>query len=127
MNATDPSKRVAPPAGSPAACFAVLWEEIAELMGSAAAATLLRRAAKRARERAPELAELSIDRDLFEYRYEVPPSWMATPSSASSHALHELVRELRPLLLELTGPVVLRRLRAIPALDPYKHLLEGAP
>lgn len=84
-------------------------------MGSAAAATLLRRAAMRAAERAPELGQFSVVRERFNYRYVVPKSWGAVSNKGSAE-LRELLIELRPLLVDLTGPVVLHRLRDIPEL-----------
>lgn len=111
--------------GTNAVLFGTLWDALTELMGSAACATLLRRAAKRASAKAPDLARLTIARDRFEYRYAVPASWQ---SDDSTHAFCELVRELRPLLIELTGQVVVRRLRAIPALEVCGDLLrDGEP
>jgi hypothetical protein len=41
------------------------WDALAELLGTAATATLLKRAAWRAAARSPELAELAIQRVLW--------------------------------------------------------------
>jgi len=119
------SKRVAGSAGpsgaavgagvSIAALFTVLWDALADVIGTAATATLLRRAARRAAPRCPELNELAISREKLEYRYTLPPEW-AGGAEGTPLALRELVAELRPLLLELTGPVVIRRLERIPEL-----------
>src|SRR4051794_14580074 len=92
--------------GNAAQAFAVLWSALHEVMGSAATAALLRRAAKHGSDRAPELGHLVVTRERFEYRYEVPSAW----AQQSPDALVVLLSELRPLLAELTGPVVLRRL-----------------
>jgi hypothetical protein len=100
--------------GSPAETFAVLWSALHDVMGSAATATLLRRAARHAVARAPELGGFEVHRVRFEYRYVVPPAW-------SHEALGALMSELRPLLVELTGPVVLRRLHGIPELESCGH------
>jgi hypothetical protein len=100
--------------GSAAHTFSVLWGALHDVMGSAATATLLRRAAKHASTRAPELDGFEVHRVRFEYRYVVPPSW-------SYEALGALMSELRPLLVELTGPVVLRRLHGIPELQVSGH------
>jgi hypothetical protein len=94
--------------------FAVLWHALADILGTAAAATLLRRASQRAVARSPELAALSIVRENLEYRYEVPPVW-SEPAGAS-RALCELTRELWPLLVDLTGSVVVDRLAEVPEL-----------
>jgi hypothetical protein len=97
---------------SVAALFTVLWEALADVLGTAATATLLRRAALRAARHSPELAALVISRAKLEYRYALPPAW-ADGSERATLALRALVAELRPLLEELTGMVVVRRLERI--------------
>jgi hypothetical protein len=106
---------------SAAALFSLLWEGLADVLGTAATAVLVRRAARRAAHRRPELAELAISRDNLEYRFTLPRAWTeranaATATAADALVLRELVGELRPLLVELTGPVVVRRLAKIPEL-----------
>ena len=107
---------------SAAALFTLLWEELADVLGTAATAVLVRRAARRAAFRSPELAELAISRENLEYRFTLPRAWTEradaanAAAAADAHALRELVGELRPLLVELTGPVVVRRLAQIPEL-----------
>jgi hypothetical protein len=98
-----------------AALFTLLWDALADVLGTAATATLLRRAARRAAPRCPELGELTIAREKLEYRYTLPSAW-AAGAEGTPLALRELVAELRPLLVELTGPVVVRRLERIPEL-----------
>ena len=100
---------------SPGDLFGVLWEALADILGTAAAATLLRRAAKRAAPRWPELAALSITREGLEYRYTVPSAWK-DPALEPPQALCELARELWALLVDLTGSVVVNRLAQIPEL-----------
>ena len=95
--------------------FTVLWEALADILGTAAAATLLRRAAKRAGARWPELAELTIARETLEYRYTVPPAWKEA-SPDPPEALCELARELWALLMDLTGSVIVNRLAKVPEL-----------
>jgi hypothetical protein len=105
-----------------AALFTLLWEGLADVLGTAATAVLVRRAARRAASRSPELAELAISRENLEYRFTLPRAWTeradaaAAAAAADAHALRELVGELRPLLVELTGPVVVGRLARIPEL-----------
>ena len=101
---------------APAAVIELLWETLSDLMGSAATATLLRRAAKRATRQAPALAGFEIVRDVLEYHYRLPDSWKEAQGPELVNAMCELTRELRPLLVELTGAVVLRRLDTIPEL-----------
>jgi hypothetical protein len=98
-----------------AALFTLVWEALADVLGTAATATLLRRAARRAAPRCAELTELAITREKLEYRYRLPSAW-ADGAGGKPVALRELVAELRPLLVELTGPVVFRRLERIPEL-----------
>lgn len=99
--------------------FDILWEAMADVMGGATTATLLRRAARRGAARAPELLSLAIVREGFEYAYQVPASWRELPDAGmANQPVCVLIHELLPLLIELTGPVVLRRLAAIPALHP---------
>lgn len=92
------------------ALFAVLWETLSDLLGTSASAALLRRSAKRVVGRRPALESLVISRSGLEYRYVVPPSWEQT-SEESVDELRELVCELWPLLIDLTGPVVVRKLQ----------------
>ena len=104
--------------GSLAALFTILWDALADVLGTAATATLLRRAAGRAARRAPELGELVIKRETLDYVYQTPPAWedgLGDPPGA----LRELVSELRPLLVDLTGTVIINHLARIPALREH--------
>jgi hypothetical protein len=101
--------------GIPSEVVETLWVALSDVMGNAATATVLRRAALRASERAPELSDFSVVRERFVYRYTVPESWSAG-TQQSHESLRELFSELRPLLIDLTGSVVLQRLHGIPAL-----------
>src|SRR6267378_6606724 len=96
--------------GAPSEIFDVLWGALVELLGSPATATLLRRSARRRLGDFPELVELAITRKDFEYTYAVPADWKHA-NERSNAALQALVQDLCCLLLELTGPVVLRRLK----------------
>jgi hypothetical protein len=101
-------------AGEPTAAdlFALLWQALADILGTAAAATLLRRAAQRVTPSFPELAELSITRESLEYQYKVPKAWHEA-ASEPPQALRDLVRELWTFLIDLTGSVVVGRLTQI--------------
>jgi hypothetical protein len=96
--------------GTPSETFDVLWGTLVELLGSTATATLLRRSARRRLGDFPELVELAITRKDFEYTYAVPAAWKYA-NERSNAALQALVQDLCCLLLELTGPVVLHRLK----------------
>jgi len=99
-----------------AALLAVLWANLVDMMGTAAAASVLRRSVKRACLRLPELEELKIVRDGWEYSCVTPRSWeRAHPSDIPAFA-EMLHNDLYPILRELTGPIVLRRLQRVPEL-----------
>jgi len=101
---------------SAGALFTILWRALADILGTAAAATLLRRAAQRAAPDWPELAGLIITRDRLEYSYSLPPKWQM-PSPGPPQALRQLARELCTLLVDLTGSVIVTRLALIPELS----------
>jgi hypothetical protein len=94
--------------------FALLWDELVDVLGSSATATLLRRAAKHGIRRHPNLDQLVIHRPAFEYEYVVPKQWTNGPDGRD--ALAVLVQTLVPILEELTGPIVIQRLRSRPEL-----------
>ena len=97
---------------SVSALFTLLWEALADLLGTAATATLLKRASRRAAARSPELSGLVIVREGVAYAYSCPPSWNAA-SDGTPTALRALIDELRPLLLEMTGRIAIRHLEQI--------------
>ena len=97
--------------------FAVLWDALADVLGTAATATLLRRAMKEAADRA-SLDGLAIERQGFSFSYAVPESWQEAHGGAPLEALLTVIDELRPLLVELTGSVVIRRLERLGAVLP---------
>lgn len=106
---------------NPTVLFELIWGALVDLLGSAATATLIRRSLKRAAVRVPDLNGISINRERFEYRYVLPLEWKDCAAGALD-GLRELSRELYPLLLELTGSVVLHRLRGIPDLERCRVL-----
>jgi hypothetical protein len=108
--------------------FGLLWRGLADILGTAAAATLLRRAAQRTLPRCPELLALVITRESLEYRYTLPVHWGDAAPKAEGE-LSELARELWPLLTALTGSVVVQRLAQIPELQACGIVPgeEGAP
>jgi hypothetical protein len=113
---SEATKRVGPTGDlSSAELFGLLWQALADVLGTAAAATLLRRAAQRAASTCPELLMLEITRATLEYQYKVPDAWNER-AAAPAPALCELVRELWPFLIELTGSVVIGQLSQVPEL-----------
>jgi hypothetical protein len=100
---------------SAGALFTIVWEALADVLGTGAVAAIVRRAVGRAVAQSPELKELIIIREDLEYRYTLPQLWWQKAERAPG-ALRVLVAELGRLLVELTGTVVIRRLEQIPEL-----------
>jgi len=98
-----------------AALFKLIWDTVAEVLGTTATATLLRRAAQRAAPRSPELGELTMLRTEAGYTYSLPRGLVG--KLEHTDPLRELVSELRPLLVELTGQLIVRRIEQIPGLQ----------
>jgi hypothetical protein len=92
--------------------FATLWHATADILGTAAAATLLRRAAQQAATTFPELSALEVARVNLEFQYKVPVVWNQ-PAAEPPEALFLLVAELWRLLKELTGSVVINHLAQV--------------
>jgi nucleotide-binding universal stress UspA family protein len=85
-----------------------LWENLADLLGTAATATLLRRAIRRASADHAELPSVIVN-SAIAYTYELPDTWREANRPEPLNALRALARELGPLLVQLTGPVVVGR------------------
>jgi hypothetical protein len=103
---------------SAAALFAIAWDVLAEMLGTAAVTTIVRRAAGRAAAERPELVDLVdlvVVRGDLEYHYSLPQAW-SHKAERTPVALRVLVIEVGRLLVELTGTVVVRRLEQIPEL-----------
>lgn len=110
----------APAEPSAARAFELVWNTLVGVLGTAATATMFRRAARSAGKNRPELVELqgfAVARDGLDYVVELPPSWSGGDAGCLQ-ALGYLVREeLCPLLVELTGPVVIGLLERHPELE----------
>lgn len=106
------AESVAAPTGT--TLFGMLREALVDVLGATATATIVGRATRRALPRSPELAELTISKVGPDYVYALPRSF--NRSAGQSVPLYELLCELRPLLAELTGQVVLHRLGQVPEL-----------
>jgi hypothetical protein len=99
---------------SGAILFKILWEELSDILGTTATAVVMERALRRARAVNNELGHLTISRVDGQFGYAVPPSFVQ--AVGPSVALHKLVDELRPLLVELTGQVAVQHLDRVPEL-----------
>lgn len=106
--------------------FGIVWETMADVIGTTATATLVRRSIKRASSRRAELNAVSVVRRGLHYAYTVPEDW-GRKGSDPVGALRELVAELAPLLSQLAGPVLIRRLASVPDLQRCQiHFAERA-
>jgi hypothetical protein len=112
---SDHNDRARLEAGSAAGLFVLLWETLSNIFGTAATATLIARAMKRASPSSPGLAELLITTKNFTYEYRLPDAWRAADANAMA-AFDRLLEELIPLLSALTGHVVVRQLAR---LEPF--------
>lgn len=97
-------------AGSAAELFELLWESLADVLGTAATATLLRRSIKHAAARTPWSEPVIVARNGLEYTYRLPETWKEPGNDEAVDMLRIVAAELRVLLIELTGPIVIARL-----------------
>jgi hypothetical protein len=99
---------------SGAVLFRILWDELVDILGTAATAVVMERALRRARTASRELGELTITRVDGQFGYAFPADFVQ--AVGPSNALNSLVGELRPLLVELTGQVAVQHLGRVPEL-----------
>lgn len=104
---------------SAAELFDLLWESLADVLGTAATATLLRRAIKGAASQTSWSEPVIVARKGLDYEYLLPETWKEPGNEKAVGALRVVAAELRVLLVELTGPVVVRRLER---LAPFRKL-----
>lgn len=124
---SDTTNDSAPQAGSAAASFVLLWDTLSNILGSAATATLIARALKRASRSTPMLADLSITTKHFTYEYRLPDSWRAANNADATAAFDRLMLELVPLLTMLTGHVIVRQLARLESFAAKRLLVEEEP
>lgn len=104
----------AAPTASGAAAFDLLWSRLVGMLGTAATAALVRKAAAQGARTHPELGELTVRCTGIDYAYVLPAAW---ERAVRPRALVHLVRaELYPLLQALTGEIVVRQLDRVPEL-----------
>jgi hypothetical protein len=107
----------------PSRLFEKLWLAMVQMIGTAATAALLYRAARYGAAEFPELAELEVHEVGLDYEYRLPGAWANQRQNGWPPSFAHLVRSrLVPILRELTGQVVIQRLRQERDLAP---LLEG--
>src|SRR5687767_10605520 len=100
---------------SAAELFDVLWDTLADVLGTAATATLVRRSLHRAASRPAGHEAIVVVRAAADYTYRLPEAWQQAGNDEAVDGLRILAAELRVLLVELTGPVVVTRLGQVPA------------
>jgi hypothetical protein len=103
--------------------FALLWNAMADILGTGATATLLRRAIRKVAERRPDLKGLTIRKEALKYAFTIPDSWNE-PQTTAMDALRDVTQALRPMLAELTGRVVLRQLEKLELLKEHRIMTE---
>jgi len=96
--------------------FDLIWNDLVEVLGTAAAAVLVRRASKHVASCTPDLPTIVVNRKTITYEFEVPAVWRRPGDPRASASLQALAHALGVLLTELTGDVVIRRLEKIDAL-----------
>ena len=105
----------------------LLWDTVSNILGTAATATLIARAIKRALPSAPALAELSITTQKFTYEYRLPDTWRAPDNAAAAAGFDRLLEELVPLLTALTGQVVVRQMARLEPFSAKRLMVEEEP
>jgi hypothetical protein len=106
--------------------FGIVWATMSDVLGPPATATLFRRSLKLAAPRSNELSGVEIRRVGFEHSYRLPATW-SDGGHEPMEALRAVAAELSPLLAELTGPTILRRLRAHPDLQRCRIIFPEDP
>jgi len=107
--------------------FVLLWDTLSNILGTAATATLIARALKRALPSTPVLGDLSITTKKFTYAYKLPDSWRAPDNADATAGFDRLLEELVPLLTALTGHVVVRQLARLEPFAAKRLLVEQEP
>ena len=97
-------------ATSAAELFDLLWDSLADVLGTAATATLVRRALTQVAPRTSAGEAVVVARHGLNYEYRLPEAWQRVGNKDAVGALRMVAAELGVLLVELTGPVVVRRL-----------------
>jgi hypothetical protein len=113
-----------PEAVSAASLFALIWDTLCDVMGSAATATVVRRSQRVALLGHAATAAIGVSRTGLDYAYRVPESWNV-PGEVALDELRAFLTALVILLRELTGTIVIRRLKAVPQFRDMHLELEG--
>ncbi len=95
--------------------FEAIWTTLVDILGAPTATTVVRRSARRASVTHPTLAGLTIRRGVLDYEFDVPASWRESQSDSTAD-IAALAAEVRIVLEELTGVLVIRTLNEHPTL-----------
>ena len=90
-------------------------QALAVAKAAAATATLVRRALKQVASQTSGSEPVIVTRNGLEYEYRVPETWKQPGNEEAIGALRAVAAELRVLLVELTGTVVVARLGRLAA------------
>jgi len=104
--------------------FAKVWEAMEDMLGPGATATVLRRAVQLAEKGTPGVRGPMILREGLTYSFQAPAAWKED-DCRTCRDLHLILEQLGPLLKELTGRIVLRRLEQLDALQANGIRIEG--
>jgi hypothetical protein len=97
-------------ATSAAELFDLLWDALADVLGTATAAIILRRAIQQAALATGSSERVMVFRNGKDYEYRVPGTWRRPGNDAAVDALRGVAAALRLLLIQLTGPVLVDQL-----------------
>jgi len=95
---------------SAAQLFDLLWESLCDVLGTAATAMLVRRAIARSTSQTSWTEPITVARNGLDYEYHLPNTWKQSGNEEALGTLRVVAAELRVLLVELTGSVVVQRL-----------------
>src|SRR4029453_5696392 len=98
VNGNDPG------AESAAELFDLLWGTLADVLGTAATATLLRRAIKQSAARTAWSEPAVVARDGLDYTYRLPEAWKQPGNDEAVDVFRIVAAQLKLLLLGFTGP-----------------------
>ena len=108
----DTEPEDAPREASAAELFERLYSGVADIIGSPATATLMRRALRNAAAGNHALNDVVLLPKTLGFQYSPPDRWDKVGDEQGLRDVRALYRALRALLVEMTGPVVIHRLSA---------------
>lgn len=104
----------------PSEALRALWTAVAEVIGSAATAVLIRRAIKRAARQYPSLDDLTVELQEFLYQLRIPEHWDAPPDAETAEAIRALIAAFTEIARQLSGEILIRHISRLAVLEPYR-------